>query len=148
MRQARRRILDKVGDDMRSILPLRKMAGNVGAWSRDHQSNKPYPHIGIDDFFYPNLIADLVRAYPCASNSSWKRASFDPQHEEEKLSLNRIEDLQDVAVRMVKEGSLAVRVQQGPTSRKWGVRRRTERVRRLGACILTMHDPRAASTPI
>jgi hypothetical protein len=104
MRQARCWNLDKVGDDMRSILPLQKMTGNVDAWSREHQSNKPYPHIGLHDFFYPNLIADLVRDYPGVSNSSWKRASFDPQHEEEKLFLDRIEDLQDVAVRMVKRG--------------------------------------------
>jgi hypothetical protein len=83
----------KVGVEMRSIFPLQKMAGNVDAWSREYQSNRPYPHIGIDDFFDPNLIADLVRDYPGVSNSAWKRASFDPQHEEEKLSLDRIDDL-------------------------------------------------------
>jgi uncharacterized protein (DUF736 family) len=69
--------------DMRSIPPLRKMVGNVDAWAQQHQSNKPYPHVDLDHFFDPNLIADLVRDYPGVSNLAWKGVWVDPQHEEE-----------------------------------------------------------------
>lgn len=79
--------------DIRSILPLQKMARGVDAWSREYQKNQPYPHISIDEFFHENFIAELIGDYPTVSSPAWKRASFDPQHEEEKLSLDQIEDL-------------------------------------------------------
>jgi hypothetical protein len=55
---------------------------------------------------------------------------------------------QEVAVHMVKQGSLPVWVRPGPTSREWGARRRTEWAKRLVACILAMRDPPVTSTPI
>jgi Rps23 Pro-64 3,4-dihydroxylase Tpa1-like proline 4-hydroxylase len=79
--------------EIRSVLPLKKMERNVGTWSQEYRDNQPYPHIGIDDFFDDNLIRELVADYPSASYHAWKRASFDPQYEEEKLSLDQIEHL-------------------------------------------------------
>lgn len=85
-------VTSKYGE-IRSILPLKKMERNVETWSQEYQKNQPYPHIGIDGFFDENLIRELVADYPLVSYHAWKRASFDPQYEEEKLSLDQIENL-------------------------------------------------------
>jgi Rps23 Pro-64 3,4-dihydroxylase Tpa1-like proline 4-hydroxylase len=78
--------------DMRSLLPLQKMEEKVEAWAIEYQANRPYPHIGIDNFFDETVIQDLTLDYPAPSHASWQRASFDPQHEEAKLSLDRLEE--------------------------------------------------------
>jgi hypothetical protein len=78
--------------DMKSFLPLDKMERGVAAWAQEYQSNVPYQHIGLDDFFDDSLIQELVCSFPEMSSSIWKRASFDPQYEEGKVSLDRLED--------------------------------------------------------
>jgi Rps23 Pro-64 3,4-dihydroxylase Tpa1-like proline 4-hydroxylase len=79
--------------DFRSLLPLEKMERSVNEWAGQYRENRPYPHIGLDHFFDDAVIQELSAEYPAASNTAWKRASFDPAHEEAKLSLDRLEDL-------------------------------------------------------
>jgi hypothetical protein len=78
--------------DIRTLLPLQKMEDKVDEWAQKYRNNNPCPHIGIDDFFDETVIQDISDDYPAPSNPAWKRASFDPAYEAEKLSLDRIED--------------------------------------------------------
>jgi Rps23 Pro-64 3,4-dihydroxylase Tpa1-like proline 4-hydroxylase len=78
--------------DIKSLLPLEKMEQKVDSWAREYRENRPYPHIGIDNFFDETVIQELTLDYPAASHASWQRASFDPQYEEAKLSLDRVEE--------------------------------------------------------
>lgn len=68
------------------------MDQNIEAWAKEYRENQPYPHIGIDNFFDQAVIEELILDYPSASYHSWQRASFDPQYEKSKLSLDRIEE--------------------------------------------------------
>lgn len=79
-------------DDLKSLLPLKKMEQTIDLWAREYRENRPYPHIGIDNFFDKAVIETLISEYPDPSYPSWNRASFDPQFEEAKLSLDRIEE--------------------------------------------------------
>jgi hypothetical protein len=79
--------------DMKSILPLAKMDENVEKWARQYRENEPYPHIGIDNFFDENVIRYLVSDYPDPSNVAWKKASFDPKYEQQKLSLDQLDEM-------------------------------------------------------
>ena len=78
--------------DIRLLLPLQKMERNVDAWAQQYRQNQPYPHIGIDNFFDETVIQDLASDYPDHSHPAWKRASFDAEYEEEKLSLDQLEE--------------------------------------------------------
>jgi Rps23 Pro-64 3,4-dihydroxylase Tpa1-like proline 4-hydroxylase len=80
-------------DDMCTVLPLEKIAKNITTWSQEYRDNQPYPHILLDNFFDQELIGKLIDAYPTSSSSNWKRASFDPQYEDQKLSMDRIDAL-------------------------------------------------------
>ena len=80
--------------DIKSLLPLQKMAENIATWSQQYQDNKPFPHIGIDKFFDDNIIRNLVADYPGEFDASWNRTFLDAgAYEEQKLGLDRMEDL-------------------------------------------------------
>jgi hypothetical protein len=78
---------------IKSLLPLQKMAQNVDAWARQYKNNKPFPHIGIDNFFNDDVIRKLVADYPGEFDASWNRTFLDAgTYEEQKLGLDRMED--------------------------------------------------------
>src|SRR5882724_1006660 len=77
----------------RSFLPLEKMAQFGKAWAQQYRNNRPFPHIGIDDFFDDGIIKKLVASYPGEFDASWNRTFLDAGlYEEQKLSLDRLED--------------------------------------------------------
>jgi hypothetical protein len=69
--------LDKVDDDMRSILPLQKMVGKRRRLVAGIPKQQAVSDIGPGDF------SILVRDDAGVSNSAWKGLGSDPQHEEE-----------------------------------------------------------------
>src|SRR5262245_44285709 len=79
--------------DIKSLLPLDKMKRGIDAWSEQYQENKPYPHIGIDDFFDDQIIRRIVASFPGEFDASWNRTFLDAgAYEEQKLGLDRMED--------------------------------------------------------
>lgn len=78
---------------VRSLLPLQKMTQNVDSWSEQYRSNRPFPHIGIDNFFDGDVIANLAENFPGEFDATWERRLLDAgSYEEQKLSLDRLED--------------------------------------------------------
>jgi hypothetical protein len=69
------------------------MAQHVDVWSQQYRSNRPFPHIGIDNFFDKDVIKSLVMNYPVEFDATWERRLLDAgSYEEQKLSLGRLED--------------------------------------------------------
>jgi 2OG-Fe(II) oxygenase superfamily len=78
---------------IRSFLPVEKMAQYGKAWTQQYRNNRPFPHIGIDDFFDEGIIKELVASYPGEFDASWNRTFLDAGlYEEQKLGLDRLED--------------------------------------------------------
>ena len=85
---------DAQHQDIKSLLPLQKMATSIGTWSQQYKDNRPFPHIAIDTFFDDNIIRNLVADYPGEFDASWNRTFLDAgAYEEQKLGLDRMEDL-------------------------------------------------------
>jgi len=85
--------LSTQGPDTKSLLPLGKMERCIDAWAQQYRENRPFPHIGIDDFFDDNIIRNLVSDYPGEFDASWNRTFLDAgTYEEQKLGLDRLED--------------------------------------------------------
>src|SRR5215475_14670272 len=79
--------------DTRSFLPLEKMDRNGDTWAQQYRENRPFPHIGIDDFFDEGIIRQLIADYPGEFDASWNRTFLDAgTYEEQKLGLDRLED--------------------------------------------------------
>lgn len=55
-----------------------------------YRSNKPFPHIVIDDFLPPHVLEVVVRDYPAPEDLPWIR--FD-NREEKKLAFNQVDKL-------------------------------------------------------
>ncbi len=82
-------------DDLgvKSFLPLKKMTRDSAIWAEQYRNNRPFPHIGIDDFFDDAVIKNLVASYPGEYDASWDRRFLDAgAYEEQKLGLDRLED--------------------------------------------------------
>jgi hypothetical protein len=47
---------------------------------RNNLSKKPFPHIFIDNFFYPKFANDLLESFPALDSESWERTN-DPEIE-------------------------------------------------------------------
>jgi hypothetical protein len=78
---------------VKSFLPLEKMAQYGDLWAQQYRNNRPFPHIGIDDFFDEQTIRTLVASYPGEFDASWDRRFLDAgTYEEQKLGLDRLED--------------------------------------------------------
>jgi hypothetical protein len=77
----------------KSFLPLEKMAQYTAAWNQQYLNNRPFPHIGIDDFFDEGIIKKVLAGYPGEFDASWNRTFLDSgSYEEQKLGLDRLED--------------------------------------------------------
>jgi hypothetical protein len=78
--------------DTKSLLPLPKMQRYADTWAKQYKENRPFPHIGIDDFFDERIIRNLVSDYPGEFDASWNRTFLDAgTYEEQKLGLDRLE---------------------------------------------------------
>lgn len=87
------RTQDTDKQDIKSLLPIRKMNENVKQWAEQYQTNTPFPHIGIDNFFDDDVIRSLVADFPGEFDASWDRTFLDAgTYEEQKLGLSRMED--------------------------------------------------------
>jgi hypothetical protein len=85
--------IDVDGLGLRSFLPLEKMTRSAEAWAQLYRNNRPFPHIGVDDFFDEGIIRKLVASYPGEFDASWNRTFLDAgAYEEQKLGLDRLED--------------------------------------------------------
>jgi 2OG-Fe(II) oxygenase superfamily len=85
--------IDVDGLGLRSFLPLEKMTRSAEAWAQQYRNNRPFPHIGVDDFFDEGIIRKLVASYPGEFDASWNRTYLDAgAYEEQKLGLDRLED--------------------------------------------------------
>lgn len=85
--------IDVDGLGLRSFLPLEKMTRSAEAWAQQYRNNRPFPHIGVDDFFDEGIIRKLVASYPGEFDASWNRTFLDAgAYEEQKLGLDRLED--------------------------------------------------------
>lgn len=87
---------------VKSMLPLEQMKSGIGRWTDQYKTNNPFPHIGIDDFFDPDLIREIVKQYPGEFDASWNRTFLDAgTYEEQKLGLDRLEDFPDLIQQFV-----------------------------------------------
>lgn len=78
---------------VKSFLPINKMVQNVDQWAQLYRNNRPFPHIGIDEFFDDDIIRKVVASYPGEFDASWDRRFLDAgTYEEQKLGLSRLED--------------------------------------------------------
>jgi len=85
--------VDTVGLGVKSLLPIERMNENVEQWARQYRENRPFPHIGIDNFFDEDIIKRILAEYPGEFDASWNRTFLDAgTYEEQKLGLDRLED--------------------------------------------------------
>ncbi|MCK1597306.1 2OG-Fe(II) oxygenase [Bradyrhizobium sp. 164] len=69
------------------------MNRHAETWADQYRTNRPFPHIGIDDFFDQGIISRLIASYPGEFDASWNRTFLDAgAYEEQKLGLDRFED--------------------------------------------------------
>jgi hypothetical protein len=78
---------------IRSFLTVEKMTKYGEAWAQQYRNNRPFPHIGIDDFFDDAIIRKVLADYPGEFDATWDRRFLDAgTYEEQKLGLDRLED--------------------------------------------------------
>jgi 2OG-Fe(II) oxygenase superfamily len=77
--------------DLNRAIPNEKIEKNLAAWRDQYQNNAPYPHIALENFFDPGLIATLVANFPSPKFGGWRITHDATGHFEQKFNLSSYE---------------------------------------------------------